>query len=199
MLIAAITMTAQVNHLTGAPLGYRTENLINISFDASGEDTNTKRLLAEEFRRLPVVKRTGFGAGTPFDRGNNHTMHQDGKNISFQSFICDETFFELIGWEKLRDNNVSGEAYYLNEHALRELEIEPDAPAFLGWLALGLHTLYREAALYGRRPADHCLSLLAHGLAHLLGHDHGKRMDRVCCAMRGSVHLRKFMDIRIEK
>ncbi|MDR2679650.1 MAG: ABC transporter permease [Tannerella sp.] len=131
MIAASITMIAQVNHLIKAPLGYHTENLIDISFMTSGEDAETQRLIAEELKRLPEVKRTGFSAGTPFNRGNNHTIHQDGKNISFQSFICDETFFDMIGWEKLRDNHVSGEAYYLNERALAELEIGEDAPTFL--------------------------------------------------------------------
>jgi putative ABC transport system permease protein len=58
-------------------------------------------------------------------------MEQDGKPISFQQFICDETFFDMIGWEKLRENRVSGDAYYLNERALKELELGEDAPEFL--------------------------------------------------------------------
>ena len=131
MIAVSITMITQVNHLIKAPLGYHTDNLIDISFMTSREDTETKRLLAEELKRLPEVKRTGFSSGTPFNRGNNHTMHQDGKNISFQSFSCDEAFFDMIGLEKLRDNHVSGEAYYLNERALAELEIREDAPTFL--------------------------------------------------------------------
>jgi putative ABC transport system permease protein len=131
LIAASITMIAQVNHLISAPLGYRTENLIDISF-SPGDSRETKLLLAEELKRLPAVKRTGFSAGTPFNRGNNQTMKlDDGKLISFQQFFCDETFFEMIGWEKLRDNQVSGEAFYLNERALRELEITEDSPTFL--------------------------------------------------------------------
>jgi putative ABC transport system permease protein len=128
LIAASLTMILQVHHLIHAPLGYHTENLIDISF--SSEDKDTKLLLAGELQRLPAVKRAGFSAGTPFTRGNNYTMHHEGKNISFQSFICDETFFDMIGWEKLRDNHTSGEAYFLNERALRELELEEDAPTF---------------------------------------------------------------------
>jgi putative ABC transport system permease protein len=130
LIAASITMIAQVNHLIGAPLGYRTENLISIEFSGS-QDRETKLLLAEELGRLPAVKRTGFSAGTPFNRGSNSTMRQDDRNISFQRFACDETFFDMIGWEKLRDNRVSGDAYYLNERALKELELGEDAPEFL--------------------------------------------------------------------
>jgi putative ABC transport system permease protein len=130
LIAASITMIAQINHLIRAPLGYHTENLIDIAFSAE-EKTSDKRLLAEELKRLPMVRRTGFSTGTPFSRGYNHTMKQDGKQISFQTFVCDEVFFDMIGWQKLRDNQISGEAYYLNERALKELEIREDAPTFL--------------------------------------------------------------------
>ncbi|MDR1407589.1 MAG: ABC transporter permease [Tannerella sp.] len=131
LLAASITMIAQVEHLTKAPLGYRTENLIDISLMSEYLDRNTIRLLAGELERLPAVKRIGLSEGTPFNRGNNHTVHQDGRNISFQSFVCDSAFFDMIGWQKLRENNVSGESYYLNERALAELEIGEDATTFL--------------------------------------------------------------------
>jgi putative ABC transport system permease protein len=130
LLASSITMISQVNHLIRAPLGYRTENLIDIAF-SPGDSREAKLLLAEELKRLPVVKRTGFSAGTPFTRGNNQTMKlSDGKQISFQQFFCNEDFFDMIGWEKLRDNHVSGEAFYLNERALTELGIAEDAPTF---------------------------------------------------------------------
>ncbi|MDR1337003.1 MAG: ABC transporter permease, partial [Tannerella sp.] len=131
MIAMSLTMIAQVEHMTKAPLGYNTENLIDISLTDGTVSGNTALLLAGELQRLSPVKRTGFSAGTPFNRGNNHTMQQDGRNISFQAFICDEAFFDMLGWQKLRENQVSGEAYYLNERALAELELRDDAPTFL--------------------------------------------------------------------
>jgi len=47
----------------------------------------------------------------------------------------------------------------------------------LGSLALSVDTLERECFLYGQELLEHCVRLLAHGLAHLLGHDHGPAMD----------------------
>jgi len=47
----------------------------------------------------------------------------------------------------------------------------------LGSLALSVDTLERECFLYGQGLLEHCVRLLAHGLAHLLGHDHGSAMD----------------------
>lgn len=47
----------------------------------------------------------------------------------------------------------------------------------VGSLALSVDTMRREAFLYDQKAADHTIRLLAHGLAHLLGHDHGPAMD----------------------
>ena len=47
---------------------------------------------------------------------------------------------------------------------------------FLGELALSVDALAREAALYGQPPAAHLTRLLAHGILHLAGYDHGDDM-----------------------
>ena len=45
-------------------------------------------------------------------------------------------------------------------------------------LALDVAQLLREAVLYGQTPVDHMVRLLAHGLAHVCGLDHGEHMWR---------------------
>jgi len=50
-------------------------------------------------------------------------------------------------------------------------------PCHLGWLVLSLDTWRRECLLYGQKPVEHALRLLAHGLGHLAGYDHGPEMD----------------------
>lgn len=49
----------------------------------------------------------------------------------------------------------------------------------MGSLALSVETICREARLYGQEPATYTLKMLAHGLAHLMGFDHGPEMDIV--------------------
>jgi len=60
----------------------------------------------------------------------------------------------------------------------------PDAAplgvALGGSLVVSLDALYRECLLYGQDPAAHLGRLLAHGLAHLAGFDHGDEMEAVC-------------------
>ncbi|XPV77969.1 MAG: rRNA maturation RNAse YbeY [Desulfovibrio sp.] len=52
-----------------------------------------------------------------------------------------------------------------------------DGLVFRGELVLSVNTLERETFLYSQRPAEHLSRLLAHGLLHLAGYDHGVEMD----------------------
>lgn len=56
---------------------------------------------------------------------------KDGKVVPFQSFIGDSTFFRMLGFEILRENNVaSGDAFYLSEYAFKVLELQEDTAYF---------------------------------------------------------------------
>jgi len=56
---------------------------------------------------------------------------------------------------------------------------DQDDPGFLGEIALSVDALEREAALYGQDPAGHLVRLLAHGVLHLAGFDHGQVMEEM--------------------
>jgi probable rRNA maturation factor len=64
-----------------------------------------------------------------------------------------------------------------------------ESETFLGELVLSIDTLTREIHLYGQEPREHLARLLAHGILHLAGYDHGEVMDSltemavdtVCC------------------
>ena len=57
-------------------------------------------------------------------------------------------------------------------------EDEPErGPDSLGFVAVSLDAVRREALLYGQDPPEHFCRLVAHGLLHLLGHDHGPDME----------------------
>ena len=62
----------------------------------------------------------------------------------------------------------------------------PGRPPLLGSLAFSRDTFMRECFLYAQEPEEHCIRLLAHGLAHLLGHDHGPCMDALSRAMENA-------------
>lgn len=50
----------------------------------------------------------------------------------------------------------------------------------VGTLLLSLDTFRRECLLYGQDSCEHILRLLAHGIGHLCGLDHGPEMDTLC-------------------
>jgi probable rRNA maturation factor len=54
---------------------------------------------------------------------------------------------------------------------------EGDMP---GLILVSSGAVLRECLLYGQRPAEYTLLLLAHGLAHLAGLEHGAGMDGLC-------------------
>ncbi len=56
-------------------------------------------------------------------------------------------------------------------------EANPERPDELGALFLSVETLARETFLYGQGPREHLARLLAHGILHLAGYDHGPEMD----------------------
>lgn len=55
-------------------------------------------------------------------------------------------------------------------------------PGMAGTLLLSLDTLDRECLFYGQEARDHLLRLLAHGMGHLAGLDHGPEMEALCAA-----------------
>ncbi len=54
---------------------------------------------------------------------------------------------------------------------------DTDMDGYLGELVLSVDALAREADLYGQLPVEHLGRLLAHGMLHLAGYDHGGEMD----------------------
>ena len=126
LLAASITIWLQIRHLIDAPMGYHTENILDIPASYLRSYANIRRF-REELRQLPCVENVGMGMGTPHSGGNNNTIqYGPDRMISFQVLQGDSAYFRIFGFERIHDNNMS-DAYLFNEHALRLLEIEPTA------------------------------------------------------------------------
>lgn len=67
----------------------------------------------------------------------------------------------------------------------------PGDTSLPGQLVLSLPTWQRECLLYGQDAREHLLRLLAHGMVHLAGLDHGPEMDALvdACLRAASVSL----------
>lgn len=58
----------------------------------------------------------------------------------------------------------------------------PGASGMAGTLLLSVDALERECLFYGQEPSEHLLRLLAHGVGHLAGLEHGLEMEALCAA-----------------
>lgn len=130
LVTASLVMVIQTRHLIKAPLGYNTTNIIDIDLRTVG-NKQSMLTLKNEFSNLASVQRISFSQGLPFTTGNNYTYSFKGRPISFQAFVGDSAFVPMLGLEILRDNQVaSGDAFYLSERAMRELELTDDTQSF---------------------------------------------------------------------
>ncbi|MDR2495972.1 MAG: ABC transporter permease [Tannerellaceae bacterium] len=131
LIAASLTMLLQLNHLVKAPLGYRTQNIIDIPTDNIG-DKQKMIALRNELAGLACVQQTSFCAGTPYTRGNNNTIVYKGRNLSTQHLTGDSAFLSILGLEVLRNNGLeSGKGIFLTQYALKEFELPDDAAEVL--------------------------------------------------------------------
>ena len=130
LIAASIAMFLQVKHLIKAPLGYNSVNIIDIN----GMELPDKQMpytLINELKQLACVSQVGVGFGTPFNMGMNHTAHYGDKNVSFQVINCNKEYFDILGFEVLRDNHVAQPIkYLLSEGSMKALELKENATDF---------------------------------------------------------------------
>lgn len=128
LIAAALTMFLQVKYMMKAPLGYNSANIIDISGTELPDD-QTCYTLMNELKQLAGVSRVGAGQGTPFNMGMNyHARYSDGKTISFQIIRCNREFCDILGFQFLRDNQVTESSkYFLTESGMKALELKDDA------------------------------------------------------------------------
>lgn len=94
-------------------------------------------------------------------------------NIAFEILICDDKQSKYLNQRYLSSNSPT------NVLSFNELRKE-ESIIFLGSLVLSRDTLKREAFFYGQNKESYTKELLLHGFAHLLGLEHGKKMDIFC-------------------
>ncbi|GHU09108.1 ABC transporter permease [Alphaproteobacteria bacterium] len=130
LIAASITMVWQVNHLINAPLGYRTDNIIEAALPGEINNRQKMNTLVNELRNIPLVRQTSLCWGTPFNRGNNNTLQYEGRNISMQNLVGDSAYFKMLGLKILRDNGLQpGEGYYLTQYSFKEFNVPEDVEA----------------------------------------------------------------------
>lgn len=127
MLACAMIMSMQMLHLTKAPLGFNTENVICIEYP---DDYSSRH--SDEFenrlRSLPFVKAVAPSCGTPATGGNNNTVTFDGekREWSFQFISGTPEMMKIYGLTLKNDLHAKGDSIvYLNDMAMKALQMSP--------------------------------------------------------------------------
>ncbi len=139
MVASALTMYLQVRHLINAPLGYETKGIMNLYIgnmnlyidEVADENSGKGELLRSELLKLSCVEKVSYSQGEPHTRGNNNTMMLDGHTISFQTFVGDSAFMDILGLKLKKEIPEAGmERNYLNNQAISELGIDENSPDY---------------------------------------------------------------------
>lgn len=128
MIACSLTMVLQIDHLISAPLGYRTEDIIDVKTGGTFKSYSQMQAFRDELLAMPAVESVGMCLGTPLDGGNNNTINYGmDRMISFQVFRFDYAARDMLGLSIRRDNGIDHSACYINDFALNALGIGEDA------------------------------------------------------------------------
>lgn len=122
LIIATIVISKQTNFLIDYDLGYNTNNIIRLDNTIKPPQKETLRDL---FLKISGVKKVAFVAGDPIDGGNNQSFTYLDKAFSFQEFIVDSSFFEMMKIKSTPTGAAySKQGYWFNKTAVKELELD---------------------------------------------------------------------------
>lgn len=132
MLTCSLVMICQILHMIHAPIGYNTKGIYWI--ETAMMETSQQQAFRDKLSSISGVVRVGRTQGLPLLGSNNWTCtFSDGgikRNISFQQYPMDQNAFEMLGLKMIRDNHSADPNWYLNEEAMRQMNLPQDAPSF---------------------------------------------------------------------
>lgn len=98
------------------------------------------------------------------------------KSLGIMGFALESVELALVNDSSQKELN----RQYLGLDSSTNILSFPDDDFKTGFLSLSADTFVREIRLFGQPPRKYYVGLLAHGLAHLCGLDHGETMWQVC-------------------
>jgi len=122
LLIAMIVISKQTKYMQNFNPGFNTHNILFLNNELSPQQyAGFKNRLMD----IPGVKNVSFVAGTPVDGGNNNTFKYHDKMLSFQVFIVDSAFFDMMRIKVTPTGTAySKEGVYINRTAVKMLELD---------------------------------------------------------------------------
>lgn len=132
-LALALTMSAQIHHLSTLPLGYNTKNLLLVSLGAFDHKAAKSEPLYNRLKSLPQVKRVGYIDTEPWtDLPTFFGVADEGKNgrgVQVCVTEIDQDCVDMFGFEVVEQYCEPGNGmYWLTESAKRKFNVSKDRP-----------------------------------------------------------------------
>lgn len=119
MLVSALVILLQFNHLVKAPMGF---NYRNMYYLVCPDDLGPS--IYNELNSLPYVEEIATVNGTFFTGYNTSMITRqldNGNRVIFRTSRMDKDAMDMYGLELIRDYGNSDGAYYVTEHTLQEM------------------------------------------------------------------------------
>ena len=121
LIAMALVMELQYNHLMNMPLGANVDNLYYISSGSVGRDALASK---------PYVDKIGTSNGFPGKGTMSISTTVDGQKYDIRMLECDETAFEMFGFEQVKDfGRPRKGSLWFTESAARVYNIDEDNQA----------------------------------------------------------------------
>ena len=132
-LALALTMSAQIHHLSTLPLGYNTKNLLLVSLGAFDHKAAKSEPLYNRLKSLPQVKRVGYIDTEPWtDLPTSFGVAEegtDGRIVEVCVTEIDQDCVDMFGFEVVEQYCEPGNGmYWLTESAKRKFNVSKDRP-----------------------------------------------------------------------
>ena len=125
MLTAALVIWLQINHLIHAPIGFNTENLLEVRCsEGKGE------VIRNQLEKYPFIE--SIGSNDALIHPNSCFAYEairGDRHFLVYTSIMDRTTFDLLGLKIEKDNGIAN-GYYMNREALRQLDCTEDSREF---------------------------------------------------------------------
>ena len=151
MLACAFIMARQMQHLTKAPLGFNTENIISLKIN-NGTDRNLNSRFIDRLRALPFVKSVAPSRGTPANGGSDPSVQFEGdeEKSTFNVITGTPEMMKMYGIKVKKDFNVHGDSIvYLNGKSLQYFQMEPNSAHTSGRFDGIIQIIFSKNARYG--------------------------------------------------
>jgi putative ABC transport system permease protein len=121
LLICTWTIANQAKFMQKYNIGYDKENLFWMENTIKASQKTAFRNI---LKSIPGVIDVSYCKGTPIDGGNNQSFKYKDTPVSFQEFVVDSLFFNLMGMKVTNTTNAySKEGVWLNRAAVQLLDL----------------------------------------------------------------------------